>query len=150
MKKWIITIVLAWGLIPTGNAQCSQHVLQAFGGTSSIALYNTYLAIGAIADGFVAEAYEGSYVVSLMNEQSSMLEVVKAQLQGALDDKKSGMSEDDNAYLRQMITTLDHLRLEAEGLSKYAVDGSQEADKQYNDNRTKAWDLISEMLGLSE
>lgn len=150
MKKIILILLLAAGSAGSSYGQCSEEVREAFGGTSSLALYNTYITIGAIADGFVSDSYDSERVQSLMDEQTAMIDVLKDLLDKAVKDDSESLTPDDKMYLREMITCLDYLKKEAQGLHDIAVDGSDDANKRYNTNRDLAWDLIEELLGLNE
>lgn len=137
------------GINHHSKAQCSENVLEAFGAVSAIALYNTYITIGTVADGYVEEVYESDYVITLMSEQESMIEILTTQLQSCIDDTEEGhLNEDDKSYLISMTNALDHLKNEAVGLSNFARTNSDDALSQYSDSRDLAWKEISIMLGI--
>lgn len=150
MKKIILIALLTAGSFGNAFSQCSAEVREAFGGTSSIALYNTYITIGAIADGFVADTYDSDRVQSLMSEQLSMIDVVIGFLNKAVSDQSGSLTDDDKDYLREMITCLGYLKAEAQGLHDVAQTGSDDANNRYNTNRDLAWASIELILGLNE
>jgi hypothetical protein len=149
MKK-IVGIILLSLLGSSAKAQCNTDVMEAFGGTVSIALYNTYLCVGAIADGYVNESYDDARVKELMNEQVTMLGVLTTEMKKALTVDKSGLSEDDRSLISDVIICLDYLKNEAQGLHDYANDGSETSQEKYNSNRDLAWGKIEDLLGLSD
>ncbi len=134
----------------SASAQCGTSVLEAFGATSSLALYNTYITIGSIADGYVGETYDSEYTVTLMDEQLAMIDKIIEYIDQLAVDKKSGISTDDKDYLLDMKACLKDLRREAEGLKEYARDDSQSGSDKYNEARTAAWAKIEDLLGLGE
>lgn len=124
------------------------EVREAFGGVSSISVYNTYIAIGAIADAYVNEGYNADRVKELMGEQTSMLQSVIDMLSKCQVAKSNGLSDDDILYVKELIACLQSLKGEAQGLSDFVIAGSEEAQNRYNQNRDKAWGEISSLLGL--
>lgn len=149
MKSILLSISLLIGGLQFSNAQCHEKILEAFGGTSAVALYNTYITIGAIADGYVSDVYDAAKVEELMLEQESMMEV----LSGYFDEltKENSvveLSEEDTKYINEMITCLDYLKMEATGLKEYAATNSDESLDKYNEGRDNSWTIISELLGL--
>jgi hypothetical protein len=146
--KLIFVILLTFSGISVGRAQCDTDVREAFGGVSSITVYNTYITIGAIADAYVNEVYTSERVKELMSEQSSMLESVMAMLEKCKVAKSNGLSSDDVEYIKELIACLGSLKAEAQGLSDYAETGASGAQERYNRNRDKAWDQIKSLLGL--
>ncbi len=147
MKK--LLLVLSFLPIGISYGQCNDKVMEAFGGTSSISLYNTYITIGAIADGYIAETYDAERVQGLMEEQISMYDVILEQLNAVKKESKSGLSEGDKEYLDEIIECWSTLRNEAKGLKEYA-EGLEEGNDLYNTSRDAAWAMIEEIMGLNE
>lgn len=130
------------------RAQCDEDVREAFGGVSSVTIYNTYITIGAIADAHVSEVYDANRVKELMSEQTSMLQSVIAMLDKCKVVKPNGLTEEDVQYIKDLIACLESLKAEAQGLSDYAISKSEDAQLVYNTNRDKAWGQIKTLLGL--
>lgn len=149
MKK-IMTMSLFLLLGAISNAQCNTKVMESFGGTASVAMYNTYVSIGAIADGYVNESYDAERVKELMAEQVTMMTNLIAQMKDALAAEKSGLSADDRLYMNDMILCLGYLKDEAQGLQDYATDGAETSQQKYDTNRNLAWAKIEDLLGLGE
>lgn len=146
--KIIAVILVIYSSVFVSKAQCDVDVREAFGGVSSITVYNTYITIGAIADAYVHEVYDAARVKELMSEQTSMIQSVIAMLEKCKVAKSNGLSADDVAYVKELIACLESLSKEAKGLSDYANGGTEEAQMRYNNNRDKAWSQITELLGL--
>ena len=147
MKKLFGVICLSL-LGVSAQAQCDTKVMESFGGTASVAMYNTYLTIGAIADGYVNESYDAERVKALMAEQVGMMTNLITQMKDALAAEKSGLLEDDRVYINEMILCLSYLKDEAQGLQDYATDELETSQQKYNTNRNLAWDKIEDLLGL--
>ncbi|MGV3612767.1 MAG: hypothetical protein ACO1N0_17535 [Fluviicola sp.] len=146
--KLIAVILLTFSGFSVARAQCDADVREAFGGTASIMIYNTYITIGAIADAHVNDVYDAARVKELMGEQASMMQSVIGMLDKCKVAKSNGLSADDVLYVEELIGCLESLKGEAEGLSDYANGGGEEAKNRYNDNRDKAWGQIKSLLGL--
>ncbi len=146
--KLIAVILLSISGFSMARAQCNADVREAFGGVASITIYNTYLTIGAIADGHVNEVYDAARVKELMGEQTSMIQSVIGMLDKCKVIKSDGLTADDVTYIKDLIACLESLKAEAQGLSDYANGGSEEAQNRYNVNREKAWGQIQTLLGI--
>ena len=148
LMKLIAVILLTFSGFSIARAQCDADVREAFGGTASIAIYNTYLTIGAIADAHVNDVYDAARVKELMGEQTAMLQSVIDMLEKCKVAKSNGLSEDDVDYVKDLIACLQSLKKEAQGLSDYATDQSEDAQTRYNTNRDKAWGQIKDLMGI--
>ena len=146
--KLIAVILLSISGFSMARAQCDADVREAFGGVSSITIYNTYLTIGAIADAHVHEVYDAARVKELMGEQTSMIQSVIGMLNKCKVVKSDGLTADDVLYIKDLIACLESLKGEAQGLSDYANGGGEEAQNRYNDKRDMAWIQIKALLGL--
>ena len=147
--KVVATILLICSFSSVSRAQCDADVREAFGGVSSITVYNTYLTIGAIADAYVNEVYTSDRVKELMGEQTAMIQAVIEMLSKCKTPKNDGLNADDVLYIKELISCLESLKGEAQGLSDY-VGGSTDAQARYNTYRDKAWYQIKMLLGLEE
>ncbi len=138
MKKIILILLLTFGSFSSSFGQCSSEVREAFGGTASIALYNTYITIGAVADCHAVESYDAERVQALMNEQTAMIDVLIEMLDKTVKDQSGSLTSDDKEYVKEMIACLKYLKAEAQGLHDFAADGSEGASQRYNTNRELA------------
>lgn len=147
IMKNIVFILFLLVSVFGAKAQTNDKILEFTGSLASIAAYNTYIAIGAIADGYVNDVYDTEYTTTLMDEQISMLKEVKRMATDAINESKV-LSDDDKEYVKDLNEALSYLVKEAESLKEYAITGSDESSASYNKNRNLAWDKISELLGL--
>ncbi|MDF3028447.1 MAG: hypothetical protein K0S23_2754 [Fluviicola sp.] len=146
--KLIAALLLTFSGFSNLNAQCDTDVRAAFGGVSSIMIYNTYLTIGAIADAHVSEVYDAERVKALMDEQISMLQTVIESLEKCLVVKSNGLDAEDVLYVKDLIACLESLKGEADGLSYYAITGNEASQLRYNTNRDDAWAQIKSLMGI--
>lgn len=151
MKKLIISLAICFCGSFSAQGQCSTPVLEGFGSVSAIAVYNTYITIGAIADGYVYETYDSEYVAGLMSEQIAMINVINESLEKCVNDNSEGsLDSADKKYLNDFIDCLDLLRQEAEGFKSYALSESESGLEKYTTNRDLAWKKIAQLLDLEE
>lgn len=149
MKKFVIILGLIISTSSNGMSQCSTAVLEGFGSVSAIAIYNTYITIGSIADGYTNETYDANYVSTLMTEQSAMIDVINQSLQACVDDDSEGALDSvDKKYISDFIVALEYLRKEAEGFQEYVSTESESGLNKYSKNRDLAWKKIAELLEL--
>lgn len=146
--KLILVFLLTFSGFSTLQAQCDINVREAFGGVSSIMIYNTYITIGAIGDAHEKGVYDAEYVKGLMGEQTSMLQTAIDLLAKCKEVKSNGLEAGDIDYIKGLIKCLESLKGEAQGLSDYVISKSEDALLTYNTNRKKAWDQIATLMGL--
>lgn len=126
-----------------------EEALIALGSTSGLLLYNTYICIGAIADGYVGEVYTATRVGELMDEQVASMDAVIAEFNN-LTDSGFVTDEGDLSYISDLILTMELLKREAKGLKAYAATGSDADSDEYNSARDTAWENIAELLGFED
>lgn len=145
----ILVFSLTFG--STVNAQTDREnvVLEALGGFSALALYNTYIVVGAVADGYASDIYTSEMATNLIAEQISSIEL----LQEHCDKLLSGtvlQNPSDKEFVTGIREALKLLKSEAKSFKNYIESGSEGDQKAYNDNRNAAWTKIAKLLGIQE
>ena len=154
MKKSFLFSVLFLAFVvfqsPVSKAQTGKSdALETLGSITGMLMYNTYVGIGSIGDGYEEGVYDAKYVGDVMDEQVSGIKAVNAQLlvllnSGFLDD------EADLSFMRDVRTTFDLLINEAEKLKEYAASTDQGDADKFQSYRKQAWSKISDLLGLGD
>lgn len=146
-RAWVyILIMIASSTSVMGQIEDGKNkALESIGVLSAVTIYNTYLAIGAVADGY-GTAYEDDYVVSLMEEQKSLLANTIDQLN--LLTASDYLDTNDKEFVKQTTDCLNYLKMEAEAMSKYVGSKTQADLDSYNFYRDRAWNMIEDLLGL--
>lgn len=117
-------------------------------GTLSAALvYNTYLGIGAITDGYVSKAYDEARVNELFDEQKSLIANVDAEMNKMITEKALD-SQDDIEYTKDVSAILKGLTKQINAFQAYLKDKSETRTTAYDTQRKENWAKISELLGL--
>jgi hypothetical protein len=152
MKKLLLFLtVAALFLAPyASNAQTGKdQALETMGSVSAMLVYNTYLSIGAIADGFEKEAYDAETVKALMDEQDGAMNEIINSFDALLE---SGFvtSEGDKEYVDKLQEACGTLKEMADDLSTYSGNKSTGNADIFQATRNKAWGEISDILGLEE
>jgi hypothetical protein len=124
-------------------------MLEAFGGTLGMMLYNTYLAIGSVGDGFESEAFDAATVGQLMDEQINSMATVGEQLK-KLDDPLVLEDESDRSFVRDAMLAMNDLSDMASHLKTYAGSKEDTAAEAFQTSRTNAWGRIAVLLGIEE
>ena len=144
--KTIVVALLALATFCRLQAQ-EDATLEVVGGLNGALLYNTYVAIGAIADASTENVYDSSYVVALMDEQKGLLKI-------AIENNKkllaSGVikSETDIQYLKDLNQAYQLLKTEAEALIAYMQSKSADDGNKFDEARRQCWALIAKLLEL--
>lgn len=152
MKKIIIILSLLFFSFNSFSQSCEQReekMLSLVGGFSAGLLYNTYGVIGAVADGFLKDAFESATVSDLMNAQKSMIDNIIKLIDGNLKGN-TFIRENDKTYIQSLIDVLKGLRLQALLLIDIAETNSGKKKDEYEQQRQKNWSAISNLMGITE
>jgi hypothetical protein len=123
--------------------------LESLGMLAGHSAYNTYIAIGSIADGYSCDVYTSSYVQELMVEQVDMLYLLDSSMITLLN---SGFvsDEEDQASILQVREIYRLLINQANALKSYAISGSTEDADYFQVCRKKSWAAVSKLIGAEE
>lgn len=152
MKKLALILCLASAaLIPTFSQIEEESkenvVLQTLGATAGLMMYQTYICIGSVADGFEHNIYEASQSLALTEEQVNSCALMVTQYQTLIS---SGFLKDsaDIAFVNDFIDAMTLLRQEAIYLKDYINDQTAGNANLYQESRIKAWNAIAVLLDL--
>jgi hypothetical protein len=128
------------------NFSAGQDVLLVtLGHMSGHAMYTTYIAVGAIADGHANTVYDNEYTRTLLTEQSALCTSTVAQLQ-LLQDSGEITAVEDKSYVLQMMQAFKGLATQADLYVQY-IDNTEMAGA-YEEQRLANWERIKAALGL--
>jgi len=121
-------------------------VLETLGLMGGVSLYNTYVLIGAVSDGFANEGYSDELATTLLNKQIGLIDAQIAQY------KTVGKSFVKKASDKEAITTINEIFVGLKAQAQYAIDyiatPSNDAAEIYDEQREANWAKISEFLGM--
>ncbi len=152
--KTLIGTFLALNLLcaSSGNvrAQTSNELLlETLGATSAGFIYNTYLAIGSIGDAYENGNTSAEDVKALMEEQVGLLRNLEESYSNLLSSGEI-TNQSDKDYIIELRETFSTLRMQADALITYAMEGGVPNADRFQEHRNKAWSLISDLMGLDE
>ena len=143
-----IGYISAPGNVPAQNeaAPADDGKLTAIGGLAAGYVYNSYIAIGAIGDGFGKDVYTPEQVQSLTNDIVNMMDVVKKQILGV----QPNVAKADQVFIDDVFDVLGLLQEQARQLNKFSQSRTNADFQAYDKARTKVWPKIQKLLGIEE
>jgi hypothetical protein len=151
MRSLFLVFVFLFTFSQSATAQTDREnvVLEALGGFSALALYNTYIVVGAVADGYVSEVYTKEMANNLIAEQISSVELLTEHCNKLLTGDVL-QNPSDKEYVSGIREALKLLKAEATAFKSYIESGAESDQKTYDTNRNAAWAKISKLLGIEE
>jgi hypothetical protein len=145
----IIIFLFAFGNSATAQTDRESVVLEALGGFSALALYNTYIVVGTVADGYVSEVYDKEMATNLIAEQIASVDALVENCNKLLTGDVL-QSASDKEYIAGIRDALKLLKAEATAFKNYIESGNESDQKTYDQNRNAAWAKIAKLLGIEE
>ncbi len=130
--------------VETSNA--SNVLLESLGTVAAQGLYLTYMAIGSLSDGFVAQSYDKETTKSIMTSYVNLTTVCKNQLSKLL--KEGELSTEDKQIVKSMETTYGFLILQGQAILDFIETGDQRHLETFESNRKEAGRRIEKLLNL--
>lgn len=152
MKNLLFSIFILLISVNIYSQTCEERegkLLEAMGSFSAAAMYNTYGAIGSIADGFGGEVYKAEMVTSLLNAQIALC----GNLIKVMDSLKTGKiltAQSDQNYSTDVIAILKGLKNQASFFLDYVKDKAQQKMDDYSAQRDKNWKDLCKLMGMEE
>jgi len=132
------------------SVQAQDSMLESVGSLSAVALYNSFLVIGGVGDGYADAYFSEEYVTESMAEQISFMSSLSEQMQKLVDSGEL-VDPSDIAFISEEISVFAGLQRQASYLKDYVSNGFLESDfNAYDGQRLQNWDDISRILGLDE
>lgn len=150
MRKLILLLfILITGTASHAQLTAAQEskMLQSMGGLSAAYLYNTYSAIGSVADGYSGGVYTEKETTDILDNQKQMCGNLIKMLQGLVDDKVLNDQRDVD-FMKNTITIIKGLKNQAQYYEDYMANKNDERKTKYDDQRKENWNGISKVLGL--
>jgi hypothetical protein len=123
----------------------NERLLETLGGLSAAHLYQSYLNIGMLADAVEKETYTQSQAEEMLATVVGLMATVDKQLDRLA---KNDLSAEDKQDVERIRSLSALLRVQVVALRAYWSTGSAQQAARYHDAREKAWQGLSEVLGL--
>ncbi|MFZ5551778.1 MAG: hypothetical protein ACOZCO_01580 [Bacteroidota bacterium] len=148
MKRFLFFMLMPAVILTSREAksQCESEILDSYGAVSSMYLYNTYIVIGSVGDGFEKGVYDAAYTKLIMNEQISAADNIISGYKAVL--ATGTITREDSVTLKEMADCCELLKAEATALNVYADDSSAINGDKFQEKRKAAWAKIAEILGF--
>lgn len=118
--------------------------LYALGGVAAADVWTSYMAIGAVGDGFAKGTYDVQQVKTIVTVRMDFNTKAIAALNKLRANAK--LTADDQAALKRITATYASLTAYGEALLKFSGDKSDANAKQYEANRQAAWANVQAVL----
>lgn len=132
---------------PTHNPDTETAVLEYFGGSSALIMYNTFLCIGLTSDLFTGGVYTADFAKTILLEQVNSIASLQQQLTRVLD-KGLFTSAADEEFMLHFGDVLDMLIDMSDALYSYVQSGESGDQAFYDNIRMETWKEIAYLLGI--
>jgi hypothetical protein len=120
-------------------------LLETVGLLAGVQLYQAYLNIGLLADGYAEGLYESAEAAQLLGSVVGPLEKIEKQLEKVAVLK---LTKDDAAAIMRMKKIAGLLRSQGKSLQSYWDTDAEGDSKKYEETRQAAWKELSDLLEL--
>ncbi|HZH69755.1 MAG TPA: hypothetical protein VFD80_04825 [Flavobacteriaceae bacterium] len=128
-----------------------EEIKELLGGTTAVAVYNTFIAIGMAADLYLSHQDNQEIAQMLAEEQIDMAENMHLMFTETLSKNAAAFSENDIYFLHGVVETFEALESFAKVASEWMQNPqSAEHMEKYDQQREIAWQLVGDLLGLDE
>ena len=133
---------------PLQAAEHDTELLSTLGYTTGQSVLLTHMAIGTLADAFVAKTYKSGEAKNFVTTYINVTEGMKEQMKKLLD--ADTLDKNDTEFVENTIDVLDLVLKEGEALKQFVGSGDDADAKAYERARKKALKEIKTLLGMKE
>jgi hypothetical protein len=144
----LLVPVLMFASAPVYGAEDDTAILNTLGYTTGQAVLLTHMAVGTLADAFVAKTYKSGDATNYVTTYIKITEGMKEQM-GKLAAAEV-LSKNDAQFVRNTIEVLDLVLEEAQALKAFVKSGDDADAKGYDKARKKALKEIQTLLGMKD
>jgi len=144
----LLVPVLMFASAPVYGAEDDTAILNTLGYTTGQAVLLTHMAVGTLADAFVAKTYKSGDATNYVTTYIKITEGMKEQM-GKLAAAEV-LSKNDAQFVRSTIEVLDLVLEEAQALKAFVKSGDDADAKAYDKARKKALKEIQTLLGMKD
>ncbi len=144
----LLVPVLMFASAPVYGAEDDTAILNTLGYTTGQAVLLTHMAVGTLADAFVAKTYKSGDATNYVTTYIKITEGMKEQM-GKLAAAEV-LSKNDAQFVRNTMEVLDLVVEEAQALKSFVKSGEDSDAKAYDKARKKALKEIQTLLGMKD
>lgn len=129
-------------------AEDDTAILTTLGYTTGQSVLLTHMAVGTLADAFVAKTYKSGEAKDFVTTYIKVTEGMKEQMGKLLD--ADVLDKNDTKFIQNTIVVLDLVLKEGNALKEFVTSGDDEDAKAYDKARKKALREIKSLLGMKD
>jgi CHASE3 domain sensor protein len=123
-------------------------LLNTLGYTTGQSVLLTHMAVGTLADAYVAKTYKSDQASTFINTYINVTKGMKEQMTKLVD--ADTLSKNDAQFVKNTIDVLDLVVKESEELKAYIITGDAKEAQAYDKARQKALKEIKTLLGMKD
>ena len=129
-------------------AEDDSALLNTLGYTTGQSVLLTHMAVGTLADAFVAKTYKSGEATDFVTTYIKVTQGMKEQMNKLLD--ADTLSKNDSEFIQNTVKVLDLVLKEGSALKEFVSSGDDDDAKAYEKARKKALKEIKTLLGMKE
>ena len=123
-------------------------LLNTLGYTTGQSVLLTHMAVGTLADAFVAKTYKSGEATTFVTTYINITTGMKGQMNKLLD--ADTLSKEDAKFVRNTVDVLDLVLEESRALKEFVSSGDDSDAQDYDRARKKALKEIKTLLGMKD
>ena len=143
-----VLTVFVFASAPLCRAAEDTVLLNTLGYTTGQSVLLTHMAVGTLADAFVAKTYKSGEATTFVTTYINITNGMKEQMNKLLD--ADTLSKEDNKFVRNTVEVLDSVLQEARALKAFVSSGDDADAQAYDKARKKALREIKALLGMKD
>jgi hypothetical protein len=133
---------------PLCRAADDTVLLNTLGYTTGQSVLLTHMAVGTLADAFVAKTYKSGEATTFVTTYINITTGMKGQMNKLLD--ADTLSKEDAKFVRSTVEVLDLVLAESRALKEFVTSGDDADAQAYDKARKKALREIKTLLGMKD
>ena len=133
---------------PLCRAADDTVLLNTLGYTTGQSVLLTHMAVGTLADAFVAKTYKSGEATNFVTTYINITNGMKEQMNKLLD--ADTLSKEDTKFVRNTVEVLDLVLQESRALKAFVSSGDDADAQAYDKARKKALKEIKTLLGMKD
>jgi hypothetical protein len=129
-------------------AEDDTALLNTLGYTTGQSVLLTHMAVGTLADAFVAKTYKSGEAKDFVTTYINVTQGMKEQMNKLID--ADTLSKNDTKFIENTIEVLDLVLKESNALKEFVSTGDDADAKAYDRARKKALKEIKTLLGMKD
>jgi hypothetical protein len=139
---------LVFASAPLCRAADDTVLLNSLGYTTGQSVLLTHMAVGTLADAFVAKTYKSGEATNFVTTYINITTGMKEQMNKLLD--ADVLTKNDTQFIRNTIEVLDLVLQESRALKAFVSSGDDSDAQAYDKARKKALREIKTLLGMKD